>query len=432
MAAAVDQQELLREYFGLGDADQIVRVAARMELPTTGAPVAAAVELLEKARDWLASQREGLVRLMDKKTLEEAAAVLELPEPDPAAPAVKAVLLRDPVAGPVLERLLELKAWAGSLSYSREASARNLKSLEGRTHHKPPSLPCTLIWALRHIVGKPEVPDDVLFEAFNDCLLVTPTMSRCDEEAKESGDKSTRNLHGLLCEIRDQGYPEPPEKLRELIAGFVVFIGEDNNFRQAFRYGDRDKASIRVKKSAEASFDRFWLMPLCVNAAKFEWLADHFFRFWERHGKDYMVAGTSAEAVEIRRRNEQKSVNAKKGGMASGAKRRNRAWVQHTGEFVKYLVNSAGDPLVEDYQTAIDCFVTTYTGAMDPRTQSGIREFLGTLCNPGNRGKSDEVILDVLCRTLELKGKFQRDDLGTIAECRQLIGTLIDLQTLTG
>ena len=106
--------------------------------------------------------------------------------------------------------------------------------------------------------------------------------------------------------------------------------------------------------------------------------------------------------------------------------------MQHTGEFVKYLVNSAGDPLVEDYQTAIDCFVTTYTGAMDPRTQSGIREFLGTLCNPGNRGKSDEVILDVLCRTLELKGKFQRDDLGTIAECRQLIGTLIDLQTLTG
>jgi hypothetical protein len=432
VAAAVDQQALLREYFGLGDADQIVRVAARMKLPTTEAPVEAAAELLAKARSWLANRRKCLVGLMEKKTLEEAAAALELPEPDPAAPAVKAVLVRDLVAAPVMERLLELKARAGSLSYSREASARNIQSLGGSLNNLQSSLPCTLIWALRHIAGRPEVPDDVLLEAFNDCLLVTPTMSRGDEEANESGDKATRNLHDLLCKICDQGYDTPPEKLRDLIATSVSFIDEDHSFRQEFRHGDRDKASIRVKKSAEASFERLWIWPLCVNAARFEWLADHFFRFWERHGKAYMVAGTSAEAVEIRRRKEQKSKNARKAGKASVTTRRNKAWVQHTGEFVTYMVNSAGDPLGEDYQNAIDCFVTTCTGAKDPRTQSGIREFLGTLCNPGNRDKRDEVILDVLCSTPELEGKFQREDLGTIAECRQMIGVLIDLQILTG
>ena len=90
---------------------------------------------------------------------------------------VKSALLRDPVAAPVLERLLELKARVASLSYSHKTSARNLQSLEGRPNHEFPSLPCTLIWALRHLAGRPEVPDDVLRTAFNDCLLVTPTMS---------------------------------------------------------------------------------------------------------------------------------------------------------------------------------------------------------------------------------------------------------------
>ena len=49
---AVDQQALLREYFGLGDADQIVRVAARMGLPATGSTVETAAELREQARAW--------------------------------------------------------------------------------------------------------------------------------------------------------------------------------------------------------------------------------------------------------------------------------------------------------------------------------------------------------------------------------------------
>jgi hypothetical protein len=402
-ARFMQDRAILREYFNLKSASEIAHLAALLGVAqdndrTPESLVALAAELHGAADTWLHARRQALAALMGVKTLEEAVDMVGAPNPQPDTPMVNRLLVRDPVAAPLIERLLKKRQDDGELFYSDDSSELEHGVAASKPKKERPILPCSLKVALLYITADETLPDNVLLQAFNDCLLVSPTRTKSEYFAEQNKTSGWRlYVEGYFAHMvadLDPGYPGI-EVLKGSLEPFRKKLRqyEDaDTFRANFKHGDGDKSPKAVKDEADKSFALYWKGVRAVNSeAKVGWLADHFQKFWKKHGEDYRKHHKYNQPGA-----EEKRKKCKESGALSAIVRERTKWLDKTQRFILFARNEGNTRSPHDLTTLIREFSDDPGTPKTKDAREKQEEFLGTLCNPGNLQMDENALLEIL------------------------------------
>jgi len=383
----------LREYFNLPSVSELAHRAALQggaqgDDQTPKSLVKTAAELHSAAETWLYARRKALAGRLSLKALGRAVDMVGAPDLKTDSPAVNSLLACDPVAGPLIERLLEIKQHQGELSYS----------IDGEPTMAMPFLPCTLNVALRSVTGDKTVPNEVLMQAFRDCLLVSPTRtwSKNDDAEQNSARNWKSFLEGFAPTVDQRNQSDPETVVSNNLLGLFTphqhSLEQADYFRANFKHGDGDKAPSRVKTEADTSFSSHWqgLRPV-DKKDKFLWLADHFRKFWTKHGAVYVKHHKHNQPGAVA-----KSKKNKEAGIKSVSSKENARWRERTQGFIDFLEVKGQDRSSSDITTLIREYVENDSSSKDPRTKAKQVGFFGTLCNEGTRDLPEIALLRIL------------------------------------
>jgi len=402
-ARYTQDRSIVREYFNLKTASEVAHLAALLgdtqeNDRTPESLVELAAGLHRAAETWLHERRKTLAARMGLKTLEDAVGMVGAPNPQHDTPLVNTLLIRDPVAGPLIERLLEMREHNGELFYTADSSEREHGVADSKPKEGSSILPCSLETALRYVTGDETLPDNVLIQAFKDCLLVSPTRTRSENHAEQH--KTSRFRHYV------DGYFAPMVADLELFDPDRETLGDSlyifyrklmkyeqaDAFRANFKHGDGDKSPKAVQDEADKSFALYWRGVRAVNSeAKVAWLADHFQKFWRIYGDDYRQHHKYNQpgAEDKRRKNHE-------AGELSAIARERTKWLEKTKQFILFVKNNGNARSSRDLIPLVREFSEDPGSPTTKDAREKQEEFLGTLCNPGNRKKDEYALLELL------------------------------------
>jgi hypothetical protein len=304
---------LIAEYLGIESTGDITNLASKLaagESFDANRLVAMAEELLSHAKSRLWDKRKRLASEMNYASLLKLGEKLDIARLDDLFCDESREKWHDPVAGPIVQCLVERENWVnrwmcdgldvtGLLEWDYSDEIRAHFTVENpdeviaeADHHtalRLTQLTCFLVPALRWATNEPKVAQDCLKSAFLDLLRITPS------EPVILRYKGAIMSHlGLMPEPKNRGLSDeesfPSKKEYESL----------QRIRQKFRPGKElpDLADYY----ADLAYRQCWSGIL--TKAQLAWLYVNFQPFWKKNKKFYLKAASAvpAEISEIKRK----------------------------------------------------------------------------------------------------------------------------------
>lgn len=389
----------VQEYLNVNDDGEIARLAAMMAPKAkTFDPVAlvdAAIALQRETKAGLVRRRESLAASMNHDTLLELqtklgrALSLIVDDDDDG--------LRDPVVGPVLQRLRSTVSDAFKRGEEHDKAlmvsdtTARLAKADARTTLPRPSLPCDLEEVLRFAANAPSVPWEILEKAFIVCLDFSNQTQLANHE--EGFQQKCREDYSETLAALGENADDGPHRngLKAAVARCETSLAE----MQSARIGRENfvpsqETPAGISEAAAINYAKYFQNPGCVKDAEtLALLSTEFHAFWEKHGDAYLSVDAAAE--KARKAKAEKNRKAAPKGSASRERTR---WLKQTEKFVAF--SNANQPSASDRSELIKIFADRHTALRSKAAKIKVQEFLGMLSSYEGREFDRPAMLEIL------------------------------------
>ena len=401
-------ERAIQDYLAVQDDGEIARLAALMapkqKTFDPAALVDAAMALQTETKAGLIRRRMAMVNYMNYRTLlslQNKLGLLLSPYVDDDDER-----LHDPIAGPVLSRMLStiFAGYKQSDALEKTEITSVLASADTRTTLSRPTLPCDLEYALRYATNSPKVQWMVLQDAFVDFLginRITRVQGQREEDEKSLKEQIEHTVQ-IIAEIKmnPNSDSEKLNSAREHEEELKRFQNRLTSLEAETKYGKSFVPGAiipsDVEKASSEIFANYWQEPKSVKSEKsVAWFSTEFNAFWEKHSGAYKKIHAAAE--KARSAKAEKNRKAAKKGSAS---REGKRWVKQTENFVMLL--NANRATLSNRSDLIEKYAAQHSGVRSDAAKLKVQGFLATLASYSDR-EFDGLAMGEILRNIGIK-----------------------------